>query len=140
MNKFNCNNTHLNHQNSLNEEVLGFVWLMVFNAIFNNIFVYIVANSFYWWRKPLTCHKSLTKLYHIMLHRVHLAMNEARTHNFSRKYNYHTITTTKSQNIVSSNPTHARCDSVQNYVIKLSVTCAKSVVFSGYSGFLHQYN
>ena len=28
--------------------------------------------------------------------------------------------------------------SIQHYVIKLSVTCDRSVVFSGYSGFLHQ--
>ena len=28
--------------------------------------------------------------------------------------------------------------SIQLYVIKLSVTCVRSVVFSGYSGFLHQ--
>ena len=29
---------------------------------------------------------------------------------------------------------------VQHYVIKLSVICGRSVVFSGSSGFLHQYN
>jgi len=31
----------------------------VFNAIFNNISV-ISYGQFYWWRKPPTCHKSLT--------------------------------------------------------------------------------
>jgi len=41
-------------------------------------------------------------------------------------------------NVVSSNPVHGEMYSIQHYVIKLSVTCNRSVVFSWYSSFLHQ--
>jgi len=40
--------------------------------------------------------------------------------------------------VVSSNPVHGKVYSIQHYVIKLSVTSDRSMVFSGYSGFLHQ--
>ena len=36
---------------------------------------------------------------------------------------------------VSSNPHHGEVYSIQHYVIKLSVTCGRPVVFSRYSGF-----
>jgi len=39
--------------------------------------------------------------------------------------------------VVSSNPVHGEVYSIQHYV-SLSVTCDRLVVFSGYSGFLHQ--
>jgi len=39
-------------------------------------------------------------------------------------------------NVVGSNSVYGEVYSIQHYVIKLSVTCGRSVVVSRYSGFL----
>ena len=55
---------------------LGLWYLMPLSTIFQNLYIVVISfiggGNQSTWRKPLTCRKSLTNFYHIMLYRVHL--------------------------------------------------------------------